>query len=52
MQEDVLANSFNILRAFVHLYGRDAQLKLVCPWVLCLCTQMHPCTVLLNGAHG
>lgn len=29
MQEDVVANSFNILRAHVHLYGRAAEAKLV-----------------------
>lgn len=28
-QDDVEANSFNILRAFVHLYGAQAPLKLV-----------------------
>ena len=29
IQDDVLANSFNLLRAFVFLHGRQAELKLV-----------------------
>lgn len=28
-EDDVLANSFNIYRAYIHLYGREAQLHLV-----------------------
>ena len=27
-EDDVLRNSFNVLRGFVHLYGRDAPLRL------------------------
>lgn len=28
-EDDVLKNSFNIFRAYVHIFGRDAQMKLV-----------------------
>ncbi|KAK9822916.1 hypothetical protein WJX74_004414 [Apatococcus lobatus] len=28
-EDDIMANSFNIFRGYVHLYGRDAELRLV-----------------------
>lgn len=35
LQDDVEANSFNVLRAYVCLYGREAPLKLVRGHVCC-----------------